>query len=181
MAASEYHFVTRWRVEAAIEEIQEILNEAEDLARWWPSVYLDVRIEEPGDPGTAIGRVVSLYTKGWLPYTLRWKFRLTENRFPHGFSLEAMGDFVGRGVWTLKQDGPIADITYDWRISAEKPLLKYLSFMMKPLFSANHVWAMARGEESLRLELARRHAKSDDERAGLAAPPPPTFRWSIKK
>jgi hypothetical protein len=96
-------------------------------------------------------------------------------------SSRASGDFDGSGVWTLTQDGAIADVVYDWRIRAEKPLLRYLSFLMKPLFSANHVWAMARGEESLRIELARRRAKSDEERAGLAAPPPPTFRWSIKK
>ena len=48
------------------------------------------------------------------------------------------------------------NITYDWRIRAEKPLLRYLSFLLKPVFSANHRWAMARGEESLKAELARR-------------------------
>jgi len=30
------------------------------------------------------------------------------------------------------------DITYDWRIRADKPLLRYLSFVFKPIFSANH-------------------------------------------
>jgi hypothetical protein len=29
----------------------------------------------------------------------------------------------------------------------------------KPIFSANHRWAMRKGEENLRLELAGRHAK----------------------
>src|SRR5438309_7523520 len=105
--SNEYAFVTRWRVEASIEEVSEILDDAEGLARWWPSVYLGVHKRPDG--------VVDLYTKGWLPYTLRWSFRVTERRTPHGFSLEASGDFVGRGVWTLVQDGPIADITYDWR------------------------------------------------------------------
>ena len=44
---------------------------------------------------------------------------------------------------------------------------------MKPLFEANHRWAMARGEESLRLELARRRATSDAARAQVPAPPGP--------
>src|SRR5205814_559889 len=39
------------------------------------------------------------------------------------------------------------------------------------LFEANHRWAMAQGEESLKLELARRRAISDAARA--AVPPPP--------
>ena len=61
-------------------------------------------------------------------------------------------------MWTFEQDGPIVDITYDWKISAEKPLLRYLSFIFKPVFAANHRWAMARGEEALKQELIRRRS-----------------------
>jgi hypothetical protein len=50
------------------------------------------------------------------------------------------------------------DIVFDWRLRAEKPLLKSLSFLLKPLFRWNHGWAMARGEEGLRRELIRRRA-----------------------
>jgi len=155
MSANEYHFVTHWRVEATIEEVSEVLGDADSLARWWPSVYLAVKIIEPGDTN-GIGKVVELHTRGWLPYTLRWSFRVTESNKPHGFALEAWGDFEGHGRWTFVQDGRYANITYDWRIRAEKPLLRYLSFLLKPIFSANHRWAMARGEESLVVELGRR-------------------------
>jgi polyketide cyclase/dehydrase/lipid transport protein len=155
MSANEYHFVTHWRVESTIEEVFDVLGNALDLPRWWPSVYLAVKQIEQGGPD-GIGRVVELHTKGWLPYTLRWSFRVTQSRRPHGFSLEAWGDFEGRGIWTFAQDGAYVDITYDWRIRAEKPLLRYLSFLLKPVFSANHRWAMARGEESLAAELGRR-------------------------
>ena len=155
MSANEYHFVTHWRVESTVEEVSEVLGNAVDLTRWWPSVYLAVKELEPGGKN-GVGRVVELHTKGWLPYTLHWYFRLTESLRPHGFSLEAWGDFEGQGVWTFTQDGGAVDITYDWRIRAEKPLLHYFSFLLKPIFSANHRWAMARGEESLRAELARR-------------------------
>ena len=155
MSANEYHFLTHWRVESTVEEVSDVLGDPLELPRWWPSVYLAVKQLEPGD-ADGIGRVVDLYTKGWLPYTLRWSFRVTESRRPYGFSLEAWGDFEGRGVWTFARAGRFVDITYDWRIRAEKPLLRYLSFLLKPIFSANHRWAMARGEESLRAELGRR-------------------------
>ena len=148
-ASNEYHFVSQWRVESTIEEVSEVLDNAPDLARWWPSVYLSVTQAQPGGP-------VELITKGRLPYTIRWFFRVTESRRPHGFSIEAWGDFEGRGTWTFEQDGRFVNITYDWLIRAEKPLLRYLSFLLKPAFSANHRWAMARGEESLKVELARR-------------------------
>jgi len=173
MADNSYHFITKWRVESTIQEVSEIIGNASDLVRWWPSVYLGIKVIEPGDE-QGIGKVVSLYTKGWLPYTLRWSFRVTEVR-SDGFTLVAWGDFEGRGIWIFEQDGLWVNIIYDWKIKAEKPLLRYLSFIMKPIFSVNHRWAMAKGEESLKLEIARRRAMNADELARVPAPPPPTF------
>lgn len=179
MASNDYHFITHWHLpNTTVEEVSEILGNGPDLARWWPSVYLRVTELEPGDPQTGIGKVIDLYTKGWLPYTLRWQFRIRENHFPHGFALEAWGDFVGRGVWTFVQDREAVNVTYDWKIRAGKPLLRNLSFLLKPVFSANHHWAMRMGERSLLLELARRHAKSSAERK-LIPPPPQTSKTSI--
>jgi hypothetical protein len=173
MARNEYHFITHWRVQSTLQEVTEILGNGLDLKRWWPSVYLDVQQLEPGD-ALGVGRVISLYTKGWLPYTLNWQFKVTEAT-PRGFTLIARGDFVGRGIWTFEPDGEWVNISYDWKIDAEKPLLRYLSFVMKPLFSANHLWAMRKGEVSLKLELARRHAHTPAERAAVPPPPGPTF------
>lgn len=184
--ANEYHFVTTWRLPATREEISGILADARDLERWWPSVYLEVTVVEPGDE-RGVGRVVDLYTKGFLPYTLRWRFRVTASNPPDGFTIAAEGDFVGRGIWTLREvagvddpAGPITDVEYDWRIRAEKGLLRTLSSVMKPLFSANHRWAMARGEQSIRLELARRRAAGDRAiLAAIPAPPGPTFPHNL--
>jgi len=61
--------------------------------------------------------------------------------------------------------------TYDWRITAGKPLLQTLSPLLRPLLESNHRWAMAQGEQSLRLELRRRRAS--DAEARRAVPPPP--------
>src|ERR1044071_2891396 len=152
MSINEYHFITHWRVPGTVEEVGNIIGNAPDLVRWWPSVYLDVQELEPGDEN-GIGRVIDLYTKGWLPYTLRWQFRVTELDPGHSVTLEARGDFVGRGIWTFEQEGAWFNITYEWKTRADKPLLQALSFLMKPIFSANHHWAMEKGEESLRLEL----------------------------
>jgi|SRR5579884_2146208 len=177
MATNDYHFITHWRVQSTVKEVTEIIDDAADLVRWWPSVYLSVEVLKPGDTN-GLGKEVALYTKGWLPYTLRWQFRVTEVR-PDGFTLVAEGDFDGRGIWTFEQDGEWVNIIYDWKISAEKPLLRYFSFIMKPLFAANHRWAMQKGEESLKLELARRHAATTEERALVAPPPPPTSMSSV--
>jgi len=172
LPTNQYHFITRWRIQGTTEEIAQILSDPPSLARWWPSVYLEVRELDPGD-ARGLGRQIDLYTKGWLPYTLRWQFRVTEIA-SNGFTIQAEGDFVGRGIWTFEQDGDWAIGTYDWKIVADKPLLRYLSFLMKPIFAANHHWAMAQGERSLKLELARRHATTPEELARIPAPPGPT-------
>lgn len=170
---NDYHFVTHWRVESTPEEVSAILADAPALARWWPSVYLEVDERARGDE-RGVGKVVGLHTKGWLPYTIRWQFTVTEADRPRGFALQASGDFDGRGIWTFTQNGRWADITYDWKIRGDKPLFKYGSLIMKPIFSANHRWAMAKGEESLKLELARRHARTVAERDAVPPPPPAT-------
>lgn len=161
MTMSQYHFITHWNVEASPAEVYHFLEDVTLLPVWWPAVYLDLIITNPGQTG-GIGKEVTLYTKGWLPYTLLWKFRVIATDFPQGFVLEAFGDFVGKGIWTFSEGSTPehCNITYDWKIQAEKPLLKYLSFLLKPIFAANHLWAMRMGEISLKLELRRRKANN---------------------
>lgn len=176
MSSKEYHFITHWTVNALPGEVYRILEDAESLKVWWPSVYLDVKMTHPGD-STGLGKEVALFTKGWLPYTLKWKFVTTHVQFPTGFTLEAIGDFKGKGIWTFENGKApgTCDITYDWRIGAEKPLLRRLSFLLRPLFSFNHEWAMRKGYESLVLEIARRKAAKDNTKIRIASPPKATW------
>lgn len=180
MKGNRYHFVSHWKVRATPAEVYDILEEAEQLPRWWPAVYLEVMTTKPNN-SAGIGREVSLYTKGWLPYTLRWQSRLLAKDYPHGFSIEAFGDLQGEGTWTFEQapDGVHCLITYVWRVAANKPILRYFSFLLKPLFAANHHWAMQTGEQSLQLEIKRRRAKTQEEQAQIPKPPPPTFNWLL--
>jgi hypothetical protein len=177
--SNEYHFVTRWRVRGTREEVVGVLSDACDLVRWWPSVYLDVQLVHEGDE-QGVGRIVDLWTKGWLPYTLRWRFTTTRRDGDRGFTLRADGDFRGEGVWTFTQYGHFVEARYDWRIAAEKPLLKHLTWLLRPAFSANHRWAMRQGERSLDLELTRRRLAEADARR-LPPPPGPTFARLLRR
>ena len=86
-------------------------------------MYLDVRRSTPPDE-RGLRQRVRLHTKGWLPYTLQWELVVTRAAIPSTSAIEATGDFVGRGIWTITQDGAFVNATYDWRIRAEKPLLR---------------------------------------------------------
>jgi hypothetical protein len=176
--SNDYDFLTVWRVPGTVDEVMAILSDAPSLPRWWPSVYLSVTPlpsvapassgEQPDDDGgpsyggSAVpARSFLLHTKGWLPYTLHWTMTPSEPITRQGFSISASGDLNGTGRWTFAQEGPEAVITFHWQVSAGKPLLRWLSWLLKPAFAANHRWAMARGQESLVRELRRRRGQSD--------------------
>lgn len=179
MSENDYHFVDRWRVEGDVREIADIIEDAEGLTRWWPSVYLDYTELEPGEGEHGLGKLIQLHAKGWMPYTLRINFRTVETNYPNGFTLQATGDLEGIGIWTFEQDGPFVNVTYDWRVFANKPIVRKLTFLLKPIFESNHRFSMKRGEESLKLELARRHARTPEEAAKIPPPPRPTFPHSL--
>lgn len=170
--STDYAFRTVWRVAGTPDEVAAILGDASTLPDWWPSVYLSV---EPIHAGreNGVGRMARLHTKGWLPYTLRWTLTVTSPLTSQGFTIRTAGDLNGTGRWVFATDGPETVITYDWQVSARKPLLRRLGWLLKPAFSANHRWAMAKGQESLALELRRRRAGTESHT--VPAPPPPTF------
>jgi hypothetical protein len=153
----EFTLSSHWLVVATIEEVAAILSEPERLPDWWPEVYLSVEIVDPGGPD-GVGRVVAFHTRGWLPYTLRWRGTVVTADRPRTWTIEATGDLDGRGVWRLEQRGELAVVDYDWRVRVEKPGLKPFAPVLRPVYAANHRWAMARGLEGLTRELARRRA-----------------------
>lgn len=164
MASHEYRFVTLWEVDGTPEEVTAILQDPLQLPVWWPSVYLAV---EPR------GEEFHLHTRGWLPYTLRWAFRIVHSDPPKGFALTAWGDLEGYGEWKLTPlSGGRTAVAYDWRVAANKPILRYLSWLLKPFFAANHHWAMGKGLTSLKLELKRRRGEP-------AGPPPGPVTWLV--
>ena len=170
--SNDYHFITTWRVRGTSGEVADVIRDPLDLPRWWPSVYLSVEELLPPDEHGLHPRV-RLRTKGWLPYTLTWEFVATESRYPERYAIRAYGDFVGQGIWDIQQDGEFVNVKFDWRIRAEKPLLRALSPVMRPVLEANHRWAMRQGEESLVLELRRRRAATDAARREVPPPPGP--------
>ena len=156
MPGNDYRFTSRWRLDGKPEEIFDILHNSVDYVRWWPSVWLSAEVIERAD-GNGVGRVVRFVSRGRLPYKLRWMARTVKAERPRHIAIRAFGDFDGTGEWTITPAGSgQVDIEYVWAIAANKPMLRYLSPIFRPMFEANHRWAMARGEESLRRELSRR-------------------------
>lgn len=175
---TNYAIVDDWYIEGDIVDVANVLNDGPGYTKWWPSVYLDVSIVQPGDEDQ-IGRVFDIHAKGWLPYTIRFQARITDSNFPHGSHMEVWGDFNGEGIWSLEQQGRMVHVRFTWDVRVAKPLLHRLSFLLHPIFAANHRWAMRKGEVSLKLELARRRAGSAEGLKHIPPPPGPTWSWLL--
>ena len=60
---SDYRFRTGWRVAGTVDEVMDVLADAESLPRWWPSVYLTV---VPVNDAAADGTGRSWFSRcGW--------------------------------------------------------------------------------------------------------------------
>jgi hypothetical protein len=173
--SNQYHIVSRWRLEATPEEIDDLMqDEPESISKWWPAAFLAVQGIAAGD-GLGRGKKVRVHGRGWMPHTVGFEVEVTEWRPAERVVLEATGDFEGSLTCTLRpQNGGYLVLNFDWRVVALKPFIRYFSWLLKPLFRSNHRWAMAKGRRSLQIELARRRAAKGDP-APVTVPPGPAF------
>jgi hypothetical protein len=173
VAPPGYHVTTTWQVEADLHEVAAILREPASLARWWPAAFLAV--ESPGRSDGRLGSAGWVWSKGWLPYTLRFEFDVTDLPGKPGVIVRVAGDFEGCCVCTVTARGSCLEIEFDWQVRVHKPVIRRWSWLLRPVFVANHLWVMARGLESFRLELARRREEAGSGGAPVPPPPGPTF------
>ncbi len=158
LGTHEYHVRTRWRIRATRWEIAEITRRPEDLARWWPSAFLESRTTNAAKDWAA-GQEFSCRVKGWLPYTLRFEGRVDEAVYGHRFTVSVWGDFEGRMDCEITEDGPFCEIRFDWRVWVNKWIVRRLSWVLKLLFYSNHIWVMTKGRKSIHRELEKLRAR----------------------
>jgi hypothetical protein len=162
MPANLYRFVEEWWIPAPMEAVWEVLAAAELLPRWWRGVYQEI---EPLGPyaGPAVGNRYRARARGFLPYQLRFVLETAVLERPRVVGVQVEGDLTG--TWTatlLPRDGG-THVGIEQVVTADKPLLRWFSPLLKPLFAWNHRWTTPRGEAGLRAYLA--------EQAGRAAVP----------
>ena len=132
--ASEYVFIDEWEVDAPQERVFDALADARTYPEWWTPIYKQV--ESDGAP--EVGRTSRQRFKANLPYTLTTESTITRMERPNEFEVEVEGDLRGRGVWTLTpRDGKV-HVRFDWRVLADRPLLRRLTPILRPLFRWNH-------------------------------------------
>jgi len=155
MASNEISITAHWTVPGTPSEVYEVLLDTEHYVDWWPEVFKSVTVVHQGSPEGG-GKIANVQTKGVLPYHLNWRITVVEPTAPAGFTVKASGDLVGQGIWFLRAEADQTAVQYDWTVRVEKPIVRTLAPVLRPLLAFNHKWAMARGQEGLSREMGRR-------------------------
>jgi hypothetical protein len=138
--ASEYVFVDEWDVDAPQEVVYDAVADARTYPQWWRPVYLSVEGDET---------ITRHHFKGRLPYTLKMRAEMVDQDRPNRFEVRVDGDLRGKGIWTFTPRDGRTHVRWDWIVFADRPLLRYLTPVLRPLFRWNHNWAVARAREGL--------------------------------
>jgi len=165
-ASDEYVFVEEWEVAAPPEATFAALADARTYPEWWRPVYLDVDADGPA----ALGHVSRQHFKGRLPHHLRTRSRIVRLEPPRVVAADVDGDLRGHGRWTLTPTPSGTHVRFDWNVHADRPLLRALTPVLRPVLRWNHAWAIARAKEGLE-PYARRLAQEGATASAGTRPP----------
>lgn len=153
MPTNYYVFVDRFVAPCSIDTAYRYIKEIEDYPRWWGKVYKKI-VKLKDAPPDAAGAKYSVTVAGFLPYSLTIENEVTFVDKPNRIEFIADGDLQGKGAWIFRQVDNGTEITFDWRVAANKKIIKVFSFLLKPLFRANHAFCVRKADEGLRRDLA---------------------------
>lgn len=153
MSAAQFRLVTEWQLAAPPEAVWAVLTAPEDWPYWWRAVE-DVETLEAGD-AQGVGALRRLTWRTALPYTLTFNMRTTRVEPMALIEGRAEGELSGLGRWTLTADGPGTHVRYDWIVDVEKPWMRTLAPLLRPVFAWNHGKVMGWGREDIARKLGR--------------------------
>jgi uncharacterized protein YndB with AHSA1/START domain len=150
---SDYEFVSHWNIDAPVERVYAVIEDADSWPQWWSGVVSSVELT-PGD-ADGIGSIRRTVWKSALPYKLEFDsevVRVEENKL---IEVRAFGQLDGRGLWQLEPDrDDKTRLRYDWTVKTTKAWMNILAPVARPLFQWNHDVIMRWGEEGLSRYLA---------------------------
>jgi uncharacterized protein YndB with AHSA1/START domain len=160
MAAAQFHLVTEWVLPAPPAAVWEALTHPEDWPAWWRAVE-QVDMIEPGD-ADGLGALRHFTWRTALPYRVRFNMRITRIEPMTLIEGRADGELRGLGRWTVTPEGREGEagreathVRYDWIVELDRPWMRTLAPLLRPVFVWNHNKVMAWGYEGLIRKLAR--------------------------
>jgi uncharacterized protein YndB with AHSA1/START domain len=139
----EYAFVTKWRFDAPIEKVWDVIYDSLRWSDWWKYVKRVEEIQAGDEQGIGAIRRQTWTTR--LPYSFTFDTRIVRVEKPHLLEAVASGDLNGTGRWTLSEDGRFTSVRYDWNVRTAKNWMNLIAPIAKPFFAWNHDAVMRAG------------------------------------
>jgi hypothetical protein len=141
MMLSEFH------VSAPQQRVWEALTHPEEWPQWWHYVE-QVELLETGD-AQDVGALRRLHWGTRLPYAIDLVVRTTVVAEPRVLEVAASGDLAGQGCWNLEPTDSGTCVRYTWNVQLDKPWMRRLAPLLKPVFAWNHHAVMREGAAGL--------------------------------
>lgn len=150
MPSNVFHFDESWHIpEGTPGQVWDVLSDAELLPLWWGDVYKEVvPLDRKGK--ASVGSRAKARARGALPYELNFIIEAAELEPGRLVVVKTFGDFDGLWRAELSPSGAGTHVQLTWKVTVERPILKFLAPLLRPAFAWNHRWTTPRGEAGLR-------------------------------
>jgi hypothetical protein len=149
MAFSElrhYSFTSVWFVDAAPQDVFDVLADVGDYPAWWPEVKEVRRLDDDA---------VEARARSLLPYDLRFTMRPDRQDRDAGLlEVRMSGDLEGFSRFTITPATKGSRLLFEEEVLTNKPLLDRLAPIARPVFKLNHTLMMRHGLAGLKTYLA---------------------------
>ena len=157
MATNYYIFIDKFTAPCDEETAYNYIKQIEEYPRWWGKVYKKI-IKLKDAPADAPGAKYAITVGGFLPYTLNIENEVTHMDKPNLIRFNADGDLKGKGAWVFRKVEEGTEVTFDWRVAANKKVIRWFSFLLKPLFKANHHYCVVKAKQGMEKDLRLKNA-----------------------
>lgn len=150
---SDYEFITVWNIDAPVERVWNVIEDANQWPEWWKGVLSVIELQKGDDNG--VGSIRRTVWRSALPYKLEFDSEVLRVERLKLIEARAFGELDGQGLWTFEATGDATRVQYDWRVKTTKAWMNFLAPVARPFFRWNHDTIMRWGEEGLKKRLAR--------------------------
>jgi hypothetical protein len=159
MPFNVFEFNEHWDIpNGAVGDVYAVLAQGDLLPPWWKGVYLEAVPLNAGEQ-PKVGARLRAKARGALSYESNFILEAVEPVQDKKVVMRTIGDFIGLWTAVLHQQASGVRVDLNWKVTVERPILKYLSPLLRPALAWNHRWTTPRGEPGLREFLANRHSK----------------------
>ena len=125
--------ISRWRVEASASAVWPLLANVQTWPAWWPVVQ---RVERSA--ASPLGDLAELHWGSALPCAINLRLKTVGAERLRRLAYQAQGRFQGLGIWLIEPaEGGWVSVSYRWEVTLDRPWMRALSLLLRPMFDWN--------------------------------------------